>query len=615
MSQIRITELDFDTIKQNLISFLGGQEEFSDYSFQGSGLSVLIDLLAYNTHYNAYYGNMLLSELFLDSAVKRSSAVSVAKHLGYTPMSKRGSVANISVKVLDPTGLPPQLTIDPFTSFVSTIDDSGYNFLTIKAYTASREGNEYNFDNIEVKEGQLQEFSYVVSNTTPAAKYEIPALNVDTSTISVSVQTSATDLTRETFTLSEDLTALTDESAIYFLEQNPLEKYQIYFGDDILGRSPEVGNIVIIRYLVVEGESTNVSSKITQSFQSSGSIGGSNNITCTTNSNSSDGKDKETITSIKHYAPKFNAAKNRCVTASDYEVLIQSNYSGAESIATWGGEDNDPPIYGKVFVSLKPYEGFIISEEAKETIRSDILKNKQGVTVQVEFIDPDYLYVGLDIAVEYNFATTSKTSGQIYTLIVNAVRSYFSTSLQKFDADFKHSTLINNLIDVDVSVASVLMSVTLQKRIVPVLNTTNVLTLANALKFRNAIKPGSFKSSYYYGMLNGVQTLMYIGGIPDDMPPDDLGTGTLRLINASDNSVINSDIGTINYGTGVVSINEILPVALPTGSEDIRFTCSVQERNYNLNCNRNEVFVLNETSENKITGTTEGLTVTVNGIS
>ena len=615
MSQLRIAELEFDQIKQNLKEFLQNQNKFSDYDFEGSAISVLLDILAYNTHYNSYYGNMLLSESFLDSAVKRSSVVSLAKHLGYTPVSVRGSTANIDVKVINPDGLPPSLTIDPFTTFVSTIDGVGYNFLTTKAYTTVREGNEYNFTNVEVKEGQLQEFSYVVSDTTPKAKYEIPALNVDTSTIQVIVQQSATDITREIYTLAEDLTALNNTSKIFFLEQNPFEKYQIYFGDDVLGKSPEIGNIIIIRYLVSKGDGTNVSSKITQTFQSANSIEGSNNITVTTNSNSTGGKNKESITSIKHYAPKYNAAKNRCVTASDYEALIHANYAGAESIAVWGGEDNSPPIYGKVFVSLKPFEGFIVSEETKESIKSDILKSKQGITIQVDFVDPEYIYVGLEVTAEYDYTITTKSSGQIYDLLVGTINDYFTTNLQKFDADYKHSILTNKLISTDESITSVLASVSLQKRIIPVLNTTNVLNLANAINFRNAIKPGSFSSSYYYMLLNGVQTLVQIIDIPDTNPADELGSGILRLIDAEDETVINSNIGTIDYGTGTVNINAILPTSLPTGAEDIRFTCHIQERNYNLNANRNEIFVLDDSIQNKITGTIRGLTITVNSVS
>lgn len=614
MSNLRIGELDFDDIKANLKEFLRAQSEFSDYDFEGSGLSVLIDLLAYNTHYNSYYGNMLLNEGFLDSAVKRPSVISIAKHLGYMPTSVRGSVADINVKVVDPDGLPPRLTIDAYTAFVSTVDGTGRNFLTTEAHTASREGNEYNFNNLKVKEGLLQEISYVVADTSTKAKYEIPSLNVDTTTLRVIVQKSATDTTREVYTLTEDLTALNRDSKIFFLELNPLEKYQIYFGDGVLGKLPEIGNIITLKYLVSQGSATNVSSSITQSFQSVSSLGGSNNITITTNSNSSEGKAREAATSIKHYATKFNAAKNRCVTASDYEAIIHANYSGAESITVWGGEDNSPPIYGKVFVSLKPFEGFLISAETKENIKSQILKSKQGLTIQVDFIDPEYIYVGLNIDVEYNSYITTKSSARLMNEITDRIQTYFRTDLQKFDTEYKHSTLIKTVTDTDTSILSVLASVTLQKRIIPVLNSLNIFKTSNAISFRNSIKPGTFRSSHFYIMQNGVQTLIQIRDMPNDSPPNELGSGKLRIVNVDNEVVINTNIGDIDYAFGIITINGITPVAIPNGAEDIRFTCSIQEKSYNLQSHRNEIFVLDNSVESRIIGTNEGLIVSVNSV-
>lgn len=614
MSQLRISELDFDDIKTNLKSFLQSQSEFSDFDFEGSGLNVLLDILAYNTHYNAFYGNMLLTESFLDSAVKRTSAISIAKHLGYTPQSVKGAKANIDVKVINPTGLPPRLTLDAYTVFTSTVNGSNYNFLTTEAYTAGREGNEYNFTNVSIKEGSLQEFSYVVTDTTPKAKYEIPSADVDTSTLLVSVQKSATDLTKEVYTLTEDLTSLTRDSKVYFLDLNPFEKYQIYFGDGILGKSLEAGNIVTIKYLVSSGVGANISNKITQTFQSSVSIGGSNNITVITNSNSSEGKAKENITSIKHYAPKFGAARNRCVTAADFEALIHTNYSGAQSITVWGGEDNNPPIYGKVFVSLNPFEGFIISNETKENIKSNILKSKQGLTIQVEFVDPEFIYVGLKITEDYDYTITTKSSKQLYNETVANIKAYFANDLQKFNSEYKHSTLIKNILGVDSSIVSVLASVTLQKRIIPVLNSMNIFKSSNTIKFRNSIRPGTFESSNFYVMLNGIQTLVKINDLPNSNPADPLGSGSLRLVNVSNGVVINSNIGSIDYAFGVIEINGITPVALPFGSADIRFTCEIQEKSYNLQSERNEIFMLDDSVESQIIGTTEGLTVAVNSV-
>ena len=286
MSNLRIAELDFDQIKTNLKTYLKAQTEFTDYDFEGSGLSTLLDVLAYNTHYNAYLANMVVNEMFLDSAVKRSSAVSIAKHLGYTPVSARGAVANLDIVVTNPSNLPASLTMDRYTPFTSTVDGVSYTFLTTEAKTASRVGSTYTFAGVDVTEGTLLSYSYVVSDTTPAAKYEIPSDAVDTTTIKVSIQTSSSDTTISTYTLSTDITGIGSTSTIYFLEQNPQGKYQIYFGDGIIGKSLAAGNIITIQYMVATGAAVNVSSTVSQSFTAGTTIGGSSSIAITVNSNS-----------------------------------------------------------------------------------------------------------------------------------------------------------------------------------------------------------------------------------------------------------------------------------------------------------------------------------------
>jgi hypothetical protein len=441
MSNLRIAELDFDQIKNNLKTYLNAQTEFTDYDFEGSGLSTLLDILAYNTHYNAYLANMVVNEMFLDSAVKRSSAVSIAKHLGYTPVSARGAVANLDIVVTSPTGLPASLTMDRYTPFTSIVDGTTYTFLTTEAKTAARVGTLYTFAGVDVTEGTLLNYSYVVSDTTPAAKYEIPNEAVDTTTIKVSVQTSSSDTTTNTYSLSTDITGVNSTSKVYYLEQNTRGKYQIYFGDGIIGKSLSSGNIITIQYLVATGSAVNVSSTVAQSFTAGTTIGGSSSIAITVNSNSTGGADVESITSIKFNAPRVNASKNRAVTAADYEALILSNYAGAESVSVWGGEDNDPPYYGKVLISLKPYSGFTISDATKNTIKTSILKSKQGITIIPEFIDPTFFYVNITADIVYNSSITTLSSDQIKTQVNTAITEYFSANLQKFNKEYIHSSI------------------------------------------------------------------------------------------------------------------------------------------------------------------------------
>ncbi len=611
MSNLRIAELDFDQIKSNLKTFLNAQTEFTDYDFEGSGLSTLLDVLSYNTHYNAYLANMVMNEMFLDSAVKRASAVSIAKHLGYTPVSARGSVANLDIVVTNPTGLPATLTMDRYTPFTSSVDGTSYTFLTTEAKTAVRVGSTYTFSDIDVTEGTLLSYSYAVTDTTPAAKYEIPNDNVDTTTIKVSVQTSASDTTTTTYTLSTDITGIGSTSEIYFLEQNPQGKYQIFFGDGVIGKNLSAGNIVSIQYLIASGAEVNVSSTVTQTFTAGSTIGGSSNITTTVNSNSTGGADAESITSIKFNAPRVNAAKNRAVTATDYEALILANYAGAESVSVWGGEDNDPPYYGRVMISLKPFSSFTISDATKESIKNNILKTKQGITVTPVFVDPTFFFVGITADVRYNSSTTTLSSEQIKSQVSTAITNYFTTNLQKFNKSYIHSTVISDILKKNTSITSALLTLKLQRRIIPTLNSNNIFSGDTSIKFRNSLNPGTILSSYFFISLSGVSTLVKITDLPDSSPPSDTGSGVLRLVNVVNEAVVASNIGTVDYGTGVINITGITPIGIPAGVTDIRITGSVQEADYNLTVSRNEILVLDDTTTNKIGGLIAGTSITV----
>jgi hypothetical protein len=611
MSNLRIAELDFDQIKTNLKTFLNAQTEFTDYDFEGSGLSSLLDVLAYNTHYNAYLANMVVNEMFLDSAVKRSSAVSIAKHLGYTPVSARGAVANLDIVVTNPSNLPASLTMERYTPFTSTVDGVPYTFLTTDAKTAQRVGSTYTFAGVDVTEGTLLSYSYVVSDITPAAKYEIPNEDVDTTTIKVSVQTSSSDTTTSTYTLSTDITGIGSTSAVYYLEQNPQGKYQIYFGDGIIGKSLAAGNIITIQYLVATGSAVNVSSTVSQSFTAGTTIGGSSAIAITVNSNSTGGADTESITSIKFNAPRVNASKNRAVTATDYEALILANYAGAESVSVWGGEDNDPPYYGKVLISLKPYSGFTISDATKNSIKNNILKSKQGITIIPEFVDPTFFFVNITADIVYNTSITTLSSDQIKTQVNTAITDYFSTNLQKFNKEFIYSALTSAILAKNSSITSALINLKLQRRIIPTLNTTNLFTGDTSIKYRNPLKPGTILSSYFFTSVGGVSTLVKITDLPNDTPPNDSGSGVLRLVNVVNSSIVATNVGTVDYGTGVISIAGITPTGIPAGVTDIRITGTVQEASYNLTVSRSEILVQDDTTINKIGGLLAGTTINV----
>lgn len=610
MSNLRISELDFDEIKTNLKNYLKAQTEFSDYDFEGSGLSVLLDILAYNTHYNAYLANMLANEMFLDSSVKRSSAVSLAKHLGYTARSTRSARAVLDVIVNNPTGNPSSLTMDRYTPFSVSLDGEPYTFYNINAETTTPENGVYRFPSLEVVEGTPINFTFVVSDPGPAEKFEIPSSTVDTSTIVVTVQESTSNTTTTSFTLANDITNLDGDSAVYFLEESPFERYQIFFGDGILGKKLSVGNIVNVRYLSSSADLPNSSNTTQQSFTTT-TIGGSNDIDVITVTNPYGGSVKETISSIKFNAPRFNAAKNRAVTSSDYEALISSNFTEAEAVKVWGGEENNPPVYGKVFVCLKPFDGFFISQAAKDNVRTLILDNKKVLAIQPEFVDPIYFYVNLNVTIEYNSLVTTKNPGQIKTNVEDVINDYFNTELKKFNRNFNKSKLIRLITDADSSIETVILKVKLQRRYTLFLNTTNSFVETDKVVFQNAVVPGTFASSRFFVESNNTQALASMIDIPNSMPPDENGTGTIRIINSTNGTTISSNIGTINYGIGEVVINQFIPTALPNAVNDLRFTVAIQESDHNLEVFRNELLVIDDSVANSIVGREAGLTVNV----
>jgi hypothetical protein len=613
MTNLRISELDFDTIKTNLKTYLQSQSEFTDYDFEGSGLSILLDVLAYNTHYNAYLANMLANEMFLDSAVKRSSVVSIAKHLGYTPRSVTGSSAKLNITVNAPTGTPASLTLDRYTSFSTSINGVPYSFLNTEPYTIQPTGGVYSFSNIPVKEGKILEFNYTVVTPGTEEKYEIPNSAVDTSTMLVTVQNSSTDSTVTAFTLATDITAVTNTSNVYFIEENTLGNYQIYFGDGIIGKKLTAGNIIRIQYLVSVGSASNVSGTITQSFTADNTIGGSSSISITTVSNSTGGAEKESIASIKFNAPRSNLSKNRAVTKADYSAIIKAQYSQVESISVWGGEENIPPTYGKVFISLKPFSGFTIDDIVKTDIKNTILKERQVLTVIPEFIDPDYIYANFIISINYNKNLTTLSASQISNLARTATANYFNNELQQFEKPFYYSQFSENLNSINDSVLSVLAELKLQKRISPVLNVSNAYIDANKLRFNNRLHPGELQSTRFFVVRDGITITARLRDTPASMPPDYNGTGTVRLYNVNDDTDLGS-VGTINYASGEVSITNIVPVGFPNNQFDIAITCGVQETSYNILAARNQIVVLDDNTEFVSTSRLPGLTINVTAV-
>lgn len=608
MANLRVAELDFDEIKANLKEFLSSQSEFSDYDFEGSALSVLIDLLAYNTHYNAYFANMVINEMFLDSAVKRASAVSLARHLGYMPRSARGAKGVVEVSVTGVAGTPSYLTIPKYSTFTSSVNGSSYTFLTIDDHTTEPVGGVYTFSDVDVVQGTLLSFEFTVQEPGPAEKYIIPNNDVDTTTLTVVVQNSSTDNTTVTYTRADTIYSLDSTSKVYFLEETNQGLHQLYFGDNILGKKLEAGNIVRVFYMVVDGTAANVSNLLDQQFSFTGTLGGQV-PTVTTVSNSTGGADKESIDSIKFNAVRFNSAKGRLVNKNDYSTYIKSNYSQIQAVSVWGGDENNPPVYGKVFISLKPFEGYTVDSVLTNDIKSTLLKERQVLTVSPVFVQPDILFVRMNGQVKYNKTLTVKTPTTVANEVKEAIGSYFTNNLQTFERDFYYSDFLNT-IKTDSSIESISLEPSIQKRIVPVLNVENSYISDNTIKFYNRIHPNEVYSSRFFIQSGGVETPVRIRDVPGSSPPDYNGTGTLQLYNDVNDTVVNTNIGTVNYLTGELSITGIIPIGYYQGTFDIRINAGLQSPFYDITSQKNVLIFLDDSQDVPSAGFSPGVSIT-----
>lgn len=485
-AKLKVAELDFDTIKSNLKAFLKSQNEFSDYNFEGSGLSVLLDILAYNTHYMGYYMNMVANEMFMDTALLRSSVVSHAKLLGYTPRSRAAAQATINVAFnIISSDANSSITLPRFSRFISgEKDGKNYIFVNSEQTTATKNSaGGFFFENLNIKEGQPTSYSFTYNVTNnPKQIFELPDLGIDTSTMKVQVQTSDENSTKETFTVAQDSTSVAATSSVYYLEENRNGKYQIYFGDNIVGKKLIDNNIVIVTYIVSSGIDANG----IKTFKLVDNITGYTPAVSLVTESAS-GNLEEGIDEIKLVAPKSFIAQNRAVTKNDYISLINRDYPYFSAVTVWGGEENDPPVYGKVFFSVKPTSNYEVTSTEVDYVANKIIKPFSVVTVKPEYVAPDYNFINLEVNVTFDPTKTSKTEGQIETAVRNAILTYSEANLNTFDNTLKTSKLMREIDNADTAIENNEVFVTLEKRFRPTLNATKDYTI----DFGVTLSPGN----------------------------------------------------------------------------------------------------------------------------
>ena len=425
--RLRVTELDFDTIKQNLKTFLNQQAEFTDYDFEGSGLSVLLDILAYNTHYQAYYLNMVANEAFMDTALLRDSVVSHSKVLGYVPYSRKAPMATINFTANTGSNAAATLTVPKGFRFLSNeIDGVSYGFVTLSEVTVTKANNDFTFLNLPIYEGQLVSYSYNHNQATnPKQVFTLPDTNIDTSTISVIVQPSSTNTQTSVYSFAPDASNTSSQSEVFYLQENKGQQYQIYFGDNVIGKKIPDGSIVNITYLVTNGDAANKANNFVATGTLTDSLFNSqSDFIIDPVSPAAGGSERESVDNIKLAAPLQYTTQNRLVTFSDYESYIQKNYPSVESVSVWGGEDESPPKFGIVYVALKPKTDYYLSDTEKQKIIDDIIKPKAIVAIQTVIRDPEFLYLLISSTVTYNPIKTPLTADQLRTSIRHSILTY-----------------------------------------------------------------------------------------------------------------------------------------------------------------------------------------------
>ena len=570
-NKLTITDLEFDDIKSNLKSYLSAQSQFADYDFAGSGMDVLLDVLAYNTHYMGYYANMAVNEMFIDSASLRESVVSHAKHLNVIPASVTASTAYLDM-TFTPSGSPLSLSIAKNTKFTTSISGRSYTFTTTANKTIYPGAGTYSVTNLPIREGTIVNKKYTVNLADTTQRFVVPNRNVDISTITVQVQNSSSDTAVTTWTNANalDVTTIASTQKVFWIQEVEEQKYEILFGDGAVGAQLADANIIFIEYLVTSGLASNKAS----SFTAVGTVAGlsSANYTLTVASAASGGAEIESVASLKTNAPKLYQAQKRATTKEDYKAILLGERSDIESITVYGGEDASPAVYGKVYIAVKPNGNTAFSAATKDAIKTSILKKTNVVTVTPEIVDPIFYYLLIDTTINYDPVTLLTNEDTLKSLISSTITNYFSTSLQKFDNKFRYSKLAGVIDDTNSSIRNSKTSIRYQMQIAPM---TLAVAATYTMEFNTTLAEGTLTSTAFSASDGYTYTLF------DD------SLGVVKLIrttytSATDSVAVDSpvaymtladgsqNLGTIDYTTGKVVLNNFTPYTISDGKTYIK---------------------------------------------
>ena len=555
--RIDVTEFDFDEVKTNLKTFLKAQTDFKDYDFEGSGMNVLLDTLAYNTHYLGYNMNMLANEMFIDSSSLRSSIVSHAKTLGYEVDSCRAPYAEVNITLNDSS--MSSATMEAGTKFNTTLNQVDYQFVATTATTASSTGLEIPFKNIKIYEGTYVTTRYTVDSSDVNQRFLLPEDRAATSTLTVKIQNSSSDTTQTTFTKATDISALVSTSEVYYLQEVEAGKYEVYFGDGVISKSISDGNIVLLQYVVTNKDAANGA----LTFTSAGAIDTVTDITVTTVEKAVGGTEAESLKSIKLNAPLDYASQGRCVTSEDYKLFAKKLFPQTQAVMVFGGDvgSYDPSLgvtdvasYGRVYISIKSTTGNNLTAAQKDLLVADLQKyNVASITPVI--IDPEIIYIILNVNFKFDSTKTTKEKDALITDVNSTLTDYNNGSLKSFNNMFRHSYVSGIVDDTDTAILSNVTNVTLAKFFTPVLGTTD--QTGYNLYFNNAFyNPHSGHNAAMGGIIGSTGFL--VGTDTEESFFDDDGEGNLRRYQGTAvKTYVDSTAGTVDYAKGHIKINAL----------------------------------------------------------
>ena len=552
-TNLNVTELDFADIKNNLKNFLKQQTEFNDYDFEGSGLNVLLDVLAYNTHYNALNAHYSLNESFLDSAQIRGNVVTRAKLLGYTPRSVLSPRATVNIVVTKPNSgtIPTVLELTKGTKLNTVVSGEEFQFVVLNTQQATLSGSTWTFNNVTLVEGTSRELKYRVDNDIENQKFQLSDFDADTSTLRVRVQANEESTAFDVYTKFETLKGVDSTSKVYYLQENPSGYYEVYFGDGVTGFKPTNNNIVTVDYVTTKGTESNGANLFTMVDD----IGTFDNIAVSLVAAAAGGAEEETMESIRFNAPLTFISQNRAVTADDYAAIIKKEFSNIDSISTWGGEDNDPPDYGRVYVCIKPLLANTLTTAEKTNITGSILKGKNVVSITPQIVDPNFTYLELDVAFKYNPNLTDRSSVELQSVVRDTITDYNFNNLNKFDGVFRHSQLTRAVDNSDPSILNTIIRPRMFQEITPLNNADNNFSLTFSSPFYQS---GNSTTNLITSTAFKINNTDHFFGDEPISGSTNRKVFVYKIVNEQNVIVIN-DAGLVNVEKGTIVLNSFRP--------------------------------------------------------